>query len=64
MVHLFREQAKRYQRLSPVFLSEAVGKLDTVFVEASGAISAKNGEERRQNVTGKLALTDGSGANG
>lgn len=51
--------AKRYQHLSPAFLSDAVGKLDAVFGQASGAISAKNGEERHRDVTAKLALVDG-----
>jgi hypothetical protein len=43
--------AARYQHLSPAFLAEAVGKLDVVF----GVNPAKNGEERYQDVTAKLA---------
>jgi hypothetical protein len=40
-------------RLSPAFLADAVGKLDAVFSEAAGAILAKNGGERYQDVTGE-----------
>ena len=45
----------RYSHLSPDFMAQAVGKLDSVF----GALKAKNGGERDQDVTAKLALTDG-----
>jgi len=62
--HKTLSMAQRYQHLSPAFLAEAVGKLDAVFGDAAGAISAKNGEERYQDVTGQLALTDGTDANG
>jgi hypothetical protein len=44
--------------------SDAVGKLDGVFSEAASAISAKNGEERYQDVTAQLALTNGGGESG
>lgn len=50
--------ARRYQHLSPAFLAEAVGKLDTVF----GPKPAENGKECYQDVTGPLALTNGDGA--
>ena len=55
--------AKRYQHLSPSFLAEAVGKLDKVFGSNDGSKLAENGGERYQDVTGVLALTDGTGAN-
>jgi integrase len=62
--HKTLNMARRYQHLSPAFMSDAVGKLDAVFSEASGAISAKNGEERYQDVTAQLALTDGDAGSG
>jgi integrase len=49
--HKDLRMAARYQHLSPAFLAEAVGKLDVVF----GVNPAKNGEERYQDVTAKLA---------
>jgi integrase len=52
--------AKRYQHLSPAFLAEAVGKLDAVF----GVKRGENREERDQDVTANLALTDGTGTSG
>jgi len=54
--------SKRYQHLSPAFLAEAVGKLDAVFGPALGPKVAENGEERYQDVTAQLALTDGTDA--
>src|SRR5262245_54282512 len=56
--HKDLRMAARYQHLSPDFLADAVGKLDKVF----GSLKAENGEERYQDVTGKLALGDGGGA--
>src|SRR5262249_12625868 len=58
--HKDLRQAARYQHLSPAFLAEAVGKLDAVF----GSLNAENGGERYQDVTGKLALVDGSDTSG
>jgi integrase len=54
--HKDLRMAARYQHLSPAFLQEAVGKLDAVF----GSLNAENGGERYQDVTKKLALTDGT----
>ena len=62
--HKDPRMAARYQHLSPAFLAEAVGKLDSVFGEAVGLNRGKNGEERYQDVTGVLALTDGGDTNG
>lgn len=52
--------AKRYQHLSPAYLADAVGKLDAIF----GSLGGENQKERDQDVTGKLALTDGKGESG
>jgi hypothetical protein len=54
--------AKRYQHLSPAFFAEAVGKLDKVFGSDAGPKLAESGGERYQDVTAKLALTEGTGA--
>jgi hypothetical protein len=51
--------AARYQHLSPAFLSGAVGKLDAVF----GSLNTENEGERYQDVTGNLALSDGTAVN-
>lgn len=56
--------ARRYQHLSPAYLSEAVSKLDGVFGPALGLKSAEKQEERDQGVTANLALTDGMNVNG
>jgi hypothetical protein len=56
--------AARYQHLSPAFLSDAMGKLDAVFGEASGAIGGKKGEERYQGITAQLALAGEGGISG
>lgn len=58
--HKDLRMAARYQHLSPAFLAEAVGKLDAVF----GSLKTENGEKRYQDVTGNLALTDGTAASG
>jgi integrase len=58
--HKDLRMAARYQHLSPAFLQEAVGKLDAVF----GSLNAENGRERFRDVTGNLALTDGTAVNG
>ena len=52
--------ARRYRHLNPQFLADAVGKLDTVF----GSLKEENWEERDQDVTERLALTDGDAASG
>jgi integrase len=57
--HKDLRMAARYQHLSPAFLAEAVGKLDTVF----GSKRDENREERDQDVTANLALTDGGKSN-
>jgi len=54
--HKDLRMAARYQHLSSAFLQEAVGKLNAVF----GSLNAENGGERYQDVTGKLALSDGT----
>jgi orotidine-5'-phosphate decarboxylase len=61
--HKNLRMAARYQHLSPPFLADAVGKLDAVFSEATGAISAKNGAERYQDVSAQKALTGKAEAN-
>jgi integrase len=55
--HKDPKSAARYQHLSPAFLADAVGKLDTAF----GVKRAENREERHQGVTAPLALTDEGG---
>jgi hypothetical protein len=62
--HKTLTMARRYQHLSPAFLSDAVGKLDAVFGEAAGVISAKNEAERYQSVTAQNLLSDRDGASG
>jgi integrase len=54
--HKDLRMAARYQHLSPAFLAEAVGTLDKIF----GSLKAENREERYQDVTANLALTDGA----
>jgi integrase len=62
--HKHLAMARRYQHLSPAFLADAVGKLDTVFGEAAGVISAKTGGERYQDVTAQNLLSDGADTSG
>lgn len=62
--HKTLTMARRYQHLSPAFLADAVGKLDAVFGDAAGVISAKNGGERYQDVTAQNLLSDRGGASG
>jgi hypothetical protein len=52
--------AARYQHLSSAFLSEAVAKLDEVFVSLNRPDLAENREERHPSVTAKLTLGDGT----
>jgi integrase len=58
--HKDLRMTERYSHLSPDFLADTVGRLDAVF----GVKPAKNGEERYQDATAKLALTDGTDASG
>jgi hypothetical protein len=48
----------RCQHLSPAFLSEAVGKLDSIFGSLKEANSVENQEERSRSVTGDLVLIE------
>jgi integrase len=57
--HKDLRMAARYQHLSPAFLAEAVGKLDSIFGSNESLKLAENGEERHRSVTEKLALTSG-----
>jgi integrase len=57
--HKDLRMAARYQHLSPDFLADAVGKLEKVF----GVKRGENREDRYQDATANLVLTDGGGSN-